>query len=78
MFLDNVPTEAAIDREFQRLKQLARRNGIAVGIGHPYPATLAYLEGTLPELASEGIQLISVADSIRYRVSSVNGSVTQH
>ena len=32
VFLDNVPTEAAIDREFQRLKQLARRNGIAVGI----------------------------------------------
>jgi hypothetical protein len=78
VFLDNVPTEAAIDREFRRLKQLARRKGIAVGIGHPYPATLAYLERTLPELASEGILLISVADSIRHRVSSVDGSVTQH
>jgi hypothetical protein len=58
--------------------QLARRNGIAVGIGHPYPATLTYLERTLPKLAEEGIQLISVSDSIRYRVSSMNGSVIQH
>jgi len=78
VFLDNVPTEAAIDREFRHLKELARRNGIAIGIGHPYPATLAYLERTLPELTSEGILLISVADAIRYRATVVNGSVTQH
>lgn len=78
VFLDNVPTEAAIDREFRRLKQLARRNGIAVGIGHPYPSTLTYLERTLPELEGEGIALISVADSIRYRSLSTDASVAQH
>jgi len=78
VFLDNVPTEAAIDREFQRLIQLARRNGIAVGIGHPYPATLTYLERILPKLADEGIQLISVADSIRYGAASMEGRVVQH
>jgi polysaccharide deacetylase 2 family uncharacterized protein YibQ len=78
VFLDNVPTADAIDQEFNRLKQLARRNGIAVGIGHPYPATLTYLERALPELANEGIELISITDSIRYRVSSVNGSVAKN
>ena len=78
VFLDNVPTETAIDREFRRLVELARRNGIAVGIGHPYPATLTYLEHNLPELTDEGIRLISVADSIRYRAVSVNGSVAAH
>jgi len=78
VFLDNVPTEAAIEKEFQRLKQMARRNGIAVGIGHPYPSTLTYLERALPELANEGIELISIADSIRYRVSPVKGSVAQN
>ncbi|MAF82571.1 MAG: divergent polysaccharide deacetylase family protein [Gammaproteobacteria bacterium] len=78
VFLDNVPTEAAIDREFRRLKQLARRNGVAVGIGHPYPATLTYLERILPELSSEGIQLISVAESIRYRASLANMSAASH
>lgn len=77
VFLDNVPTELAIDREFQRLKKLARRNGIAVGIGHPYPATLTYLERVLPGLADEGIELISVTDAIRYRALSATSSVAQ-
>jgi polysaccharide deacetylase 2 family uncharacterized protein YibQ len=78
VFLDNVPTEAAIEREFHKLKLLARRNGIAVGIGHPYPATLNYLERALPELANEGILLISIADSIRYRAPPINVSVAQN
>jgi len=78
IFLDNVATEAAIDREFLRLKEMARRNGIAIGIGHPYPETLSYLERNLPELASEGFVLISIADSIRYRSASMNVSVVQH
>jgi len=78
VFLDNEATEAAIDREFHRLKEMARRNGIAIGIGHPYPETLNYLERVLPELGSEGFVLISVADSIRYRSASMNVSVVQH
>ncbi len=78
VFLDNVATEEAIDRQFERLKTLARRNGVAVGIGHPYPATLSYLERVLPELASEGFVLITVADSIQARALSVNVSVAQH
>lgn len=77
IFLDNVPNETAIDREFQKLKKLARQNGIAVGIGHPYPSTLGYLEKVLPRLADEGIVLVSIADSIRYRGSSINRSVAR-
>ncbi|MDH3978001.1 MAG: divergent polysaccharide deacetylase family protein, partial [Gammaproteobacteria bacterium] len=76
VFLDNTPTEAAIDREFQRLKKLARQNGIAIGIGHPYPATIDYLEKVLPRLKAEGIRVISVADSIRYRSSVRTASVS--
>ncbi len=78
VFLDNVPTEAAIDREFQRLKSLAVRNGIAVGIGHPYPATLAYLERNLPRLAGEGFRLVSVAESIRVLGRPEDRRVVQH
>lgn len=61
VFLDNIPTEAAIDREFQRLKKQAKKNGYAVGIGHPYPQTLRYLERMLPALIDEGIELVSVS-----------------
>ena len=78
VFLDNVATEEAIDREFHKLKELARRNGVAVGIGHPYPATLTYLERVLPALADEGIALISVTESIRYRTAPPKGSLVQN
>ena len=60
VFLDNVPTTAAIDHEFARLIKRAKKNGYAVGIGHPYPETLQYLEQALPALIDEGIELVSV------------------
>ena len=65
VFLDNVQTHTAIDKEFERLKKLARTRGAAVGIGHPYPVTLDYLERALPDLASDGIELVSVSELIR-------------
>jgi len=58
VFLDVDPDPAGIGREFERLKSLARQNGLAVGIGHPYPATLEFLEKRLPELAADGIELV--------------------
>ena len=58
VFLDNDPARAAIDAEFRRLKHLARLNGTAVGIGHPYDATLSYLEEALARLEEEGFELV--------------------
>ena len=75
VFLDNVQTEAAIDEKFTELKGRARRKGIAVGIGHPYPVTMDYLERALPALAAEGIELISVGEAIRYRGGRFNGEI---
>ena len=73
VFLDNVPTRAAIDKEFQRLKQLARTRGSAVAIGHPYPETLSYLESVLPGLASEGIDLVTIEELLRNDQNGING-----
>lgn len=64
VFLDNVQTQEAIDGEFQKLLKMAKDKGVAVGIGHPYPETLAYLEGALPLLEAEGIVLISASTMI--------------
>lgn len=64
VFLDNVITPENIDREFQRLLQLARENGSAVGIGHPYKETLDYLEIALPTLAAQNIELIPASAMI--------------
>ncbi|MGI9293278.1 MAG: divergent polysaccharide deacetylase family protein [Pseudomonadales bacterium] len=73
VFIDHDPTMAAIDAAFQRLLTLARRNGIAVGIAHPYPTTLQYLETVLPNLhATEQVQLLSGSDAIAVRYASRN------
>lgn len=61
VFLDDTPTPEAVRREFQRLLGLARRNGSALGIGHPHPATLDLLEHELAQLSRHGVKLVPVA-----------------
>jgi len=64
VFLDNVQTEAAIDRMFQDLLRVAQEKGHAIAIGHPHPATLAYLEKTLPQLDKLGVQLVDASELV--------------
>jgi polysaccharide deacetylase 2 family uncharacterized protein YibQ len=64
VFLDPDRLPDTVEREFSRLKELARTNGAAVGIGHPYPSTLAFLERELPRLADEGIELVSISELV--------------
>ena len=58
VFLDHVQDEVEITAQFRRLIELARRDGSAIGIGHPYPETLAVLARELPLLQGEGIELV--------------------
>lgn len=58
VFLDNVAEVDAIARQFHYALDIARRDGLAVAIGHPYAATLTYLEHILPTLHDEGIELV--------------------
>lgn len=60
VFLDSVPTSAAIDRSFRELLARARKDGSAIAIGHPYPETMAMLERELPTLEDKGVELVSV------------------
>jgi len=67
VFLDSDRSPDTLAREFARLKQLARETGFAIGIGHPYPATLEFLERELPKLGEEGLELISISDMVALR-----------
>ncbi len=60
VFLDSDPRPPSIAREFRRLKALARKRGSAVGIGHPYPNTLDFLEKELPTLDRQGYRLVGI------------------
>ncbi len=65
IFLDPDEDPAAIAREFERLKEIARRRGHAIGIGHPHPATLELLERELPRLAEDGFELVRVSELVK-------------
>ncbi len=62
VFLDDDPSPEAVAYQFQRLINKARREGVAIGIGHPYDTTLSLLEQRLPQLKAEGIKLIVVSE----------------
>ncbi|MHC8337042.1 divergent polysaccharide deacetylase family protein [Pseudomonas sp. HLT2-19-2] len=67
VFLDDERTEAAIFTQLQTAINLARKQGSAVMIGHPYPQTLAVLERELPKLKAQGIDWIDIKLMISVR-----------
>jgi uncharacterized protein len=67
VFLDNVPEAALIRIQLQKLLDLARERGSAIGIGHPYAATLAVLKDELPKLKQQGIELVPVSEIVNNR-----------
>ncbi len=62
VFLDHEQNPEAIRFQFQRLLVLARRNGGAIGIGHPYPETLAVLRDELASAESKGFDLVPIRE----------------
>ncbi len=68
VFLDNEWSDrAAIARQFAHLEAVARRNGSAVGIGHPHRATLDVLARWLPEARARGFAIVPVSAIVRHR-----------
>jgi polysaccharide deacetylase 2 family uncharacterized protein YibQ len=85
VFLDPDRSPRTLAREFERLKKLSRVRGMAVGIGHPYPATLEFLETELPKLAEEGFELVGIrdyvaqhADARKVRAAAAGGDFLQY
>jgi polysaccharide deacetylase 2 family uncharacterized protein YibQ len=70
VFLDNSRGAAAVQAEWQRLLALARKNGSALAIGHPYPETLALLQREIPRLQAQGIRLVAPSALIREQGTS--------
>lgn len=62
VFLDNDKNAQAIAKSFERVKRLAKKNGHAIAIGHPYPQTIAFLTEHLPSVSSEGFELVFMSE----------------
>ncbi len=61
VFLDNVADVDAIVVQLGKLEARARRQGMAIGICHPYPETIEALRRTLPQQAERGISFVPVS-----------------
>lgn len=53
VFLDDTQNEADIRQQFTRAVRLAQRDGSAIAIGHPHPATVRVLQQMLPTLPAD-------------------------
>ncbi len=67
VFLDPTPDSQIIERQFQRLTEIARDQGTGLAIGHPYPETLAVLRRVLLKPSYYGVELVSVRELIARR-----------
>lgn len=64
VFLDNVQEQAYITLQVQELIRISQRHGTAIGIGHPYPATLKTLKAVLPELQKK-VRIVRASELVR-------------
>ena len=65
VFLDDTPSKEAILAQLQLAARDASRDGSAIAIGHPRPATVAALAQGVPELESRGIRLVFASDLVQ-------------
>ena len=62
VFLDHLSTEKFVNQQLSRAARLAKKNGYAIAIGHPYPITLEVLNQALPMLEGQGIELVRLSE----------------
>ncbi|MGH9690853.1 MAG: divergent polysaccharide deacetylase family protein [Candidatus Acidiferrales bacterium] len=64
VFLDDTPAPDAILAQLDLAARDAFRDGSAIAIGHPHPATIAALAGTVPALEARGVRLVFASDLV--------------
>lgn len=79
VFLDHSRKQRDIAFQFNRLIKLSQKRGLAVGIAHPYPQTMAFLEKALPELERWGVVLLPMSELLEYqqRSSQTNNTASK-
>jgi len=65
VFLDDTATRDAVLAQLDLAARDAMRDGSAIAIGHPHPATIAALSEGVPRLEARGIRLVFASDLVR-------------
>jgi polysaccharide deacetylase 2 family uncharacterized protein YibQ len=64
VFLDHHADLPNMLKQFKRLIAIAKKQGRAVAIAHPYPQTLQFLKDYLPGIENQGIRLVKLGDIV--------------
>jgi polysaccharide deacetylase 2 family uncharacterized protein YibQ len=65
VFLDDVATEPAVRAQLSELAHDAESRGVAVGIGHMYPATVSVLAAEAPSLRARGFRFVRASEAVK-------------
>jgi uncharacterized protein len=65
VFLDNEDSKPAILVQLKQLRQVARKNGNAIAIGHYRTKTLEVLATEIPAMEDEGFQIIHLEEMLQ-------------
>jgi len=63
-FLDEKRDEDLVVRQLCRLADYAARQGVGLGVGHPYPETLAAIPKALSAFAEKGVEIVPVSEIV--------------
>lgn len=74
VFLDNDRSPDKIAEQLAQAIELARTEGRALAIGHPYPETLAVLETIGPALERAGVALVPVSELVAGKEPAPTGA----
>ncbi len=67
IFLDDDQSEAAVRHELDALVAVAKKQGVAVAIGHPHDATLRLLKEWLAQ--DHGVRLVTLPEAMRAKAT---------
>lgn len=65
VFLDNEQVRGYILGQLGQAVRMAKKNGSAIAICHPHPATIAALASALPGLTGQGVTLVPASKLVR-------------
>lgn len=67
VFLDNEQEVVEIRRQLDKLEEIARKRGYAIGIGHPHDTTIETLRAWLAAAKARGLSIVPLSTIVRQR-----------
>jgi len=65
LFLDHSPDYESICRQVDLAGRIAKAQGSAIAIGHPFQNTFRALKDRMPEVMRQGVQFVPISDVVR-------------